>query len=595
MSGPKPEMQVLDGMGVSSGIGIGRAVCLESRQIEVYRLPLPESEIEAEIARFQSAVDQALSELKGTRGKVAELLGDELADIFEAHALLLADTSFLHRITNRIRTEKVNAEWAVHKAIEELSAQFSLLDSSHLRERADDLRDVGRYLLRSLKGLPHHEISELEGDLVIVADDLTPSEAVRLGRAKVVAFAVDAGGPTSHTTIIARSLRLPLVAGLEGVTRLVTTEDPVIVDGDKGRVILHPTPQVLHEYRELQRAREEEEQTLLATPSTACTTSDGLPIALMANIDLPEELNAAQRLGAAGIGLYRSEFLYIEASPQLPGEEDHLALYKNLLESMAPNPVVIRTFDLGGRKLAREVMETHEDNPVLGLRGIRLTLARPKIFKQQLRALFRAARLGDLRIMLPLVSSIDELSQFREFAEKIMRELESEGTPFSRNFQLGVMIEVPSAAIIADVFARRVDFFAIGTNDLVQYSLAVDRNNENVSYLCRPFHPAILRMIHWVVRSARENGIDVSICGEIAGDPSSVPLLVGLGLHTLSMAPHSIPAVRRLVSTTTSTELEALAQRCLELETAVEVEAEVEAFNASLNQRTSDSRASESA
>lgn len=595
MSEPRTEMQVLDGMGVSGGIGIGRAVCLESRQSDVYRLPLPESEIEAEVARFHSAVEQALGELRGTRGKVAELLGDELADIFEAHALLLADPSFLKRIVDRIHTEKVNAEWAVHKATEELGAQFSMLESPHLRERADDLRDVGRYLLRALKGLAHHDISELEGDLVVVADDLTPSEAVRLGRANVVAFAVDAGGPTSHTTIIARSLRLPLVAGLDGVTRLVTTEDPVIVDGDSGRVILHPTAEVLQDYRDRQRARKEEEETLLETPPVACTTADGVPVALMANIDLPEEMKAAHRVGAAGVGLYRSEFLYIEASPQLPSEEDHVALYKTLLETMAPSPVVIRTFDLGGRKLAREVLETHEDNPVLGLRGIRLTLARPKVFKQQLRALFRAARLGDLRIMLPLVSSIEEVSRFRAFAEDVMEELEAEGTPFSRNFQLGVMIEVPSAAIIADIFARKVDFFAIGTNDLVQYSLAVDRNNENVSYLCHPFHPAILRMIRWVVRSANENGIDVSICGEIAGDPGSVPLLLGLGLHTLSMAPHSIPAVRRVVTRTSSAELEQLAERCLGFETAAEVEIEVAAFNASLEDRSNDSRASESA
>ncbi|HKI85834.1 MAG TPA: phosphoenolpyruvate--protein phosphotransferase, partial [Thermoanaerobaculia bacterium] len=545
---------------------------------------------------FRSAVDKALGELRGTRGKVAELLGDELADIFEAHALLLADPSFLNRIVDRIRGEKVNAEWAVHKATEELGAQFSRLENTHLRERADDLRDVGRYLLRNLKGLSHHDISELEGDLVIVADDLTPSEAVRLGRAKVVAFAVDAGGPTSHTTIIARSLRIPLVAGLEGVTRLVTTEDPVIVDGDQGRVILHPTKETLRRYRNQQKTRaEEEEEALLETPAQACSTADGKPVRLMANIDLPEELEAARQLSAAGVGLYRSEFLYIEASPRLPSEEDHLALYRTLIETMAPNPVTIRTFDLGGRKLAREVLETHEDNPVLGLRGIRLTLARPGVFKQQLRALFRAARLGDLRIMLPLVSSLDEVARFRSFAAEIMEELEAEGTPFSRNFQLGVMIEVPSAAIIADVFARNVDFFAIGTNDLVQYSLAVDRNNENVSYLCRPFHPAILRMIRWVVRSARENGIDVSICGEIAGDPKSVPLLVGLGLHTLSMAPHSIPAVRRVVARSSAAELEGLAERCLNLETAAAVEAEVAAFNAAIEMRPDDPKASESA
>ncbi len=568
-------MRVLRGLGVSDGIAIGKAVCIETRVVDVYRFPIAEQDIESEIERLREAVRRTEEEIRGTRRRVVQDLGEELAAIFDAHVLMLADSAFVERIVDRIRAERANAEWVVHRTTEDLAERFSQLDEPHLRERASDLLDVGRYLLRMLQGISHHELSEIAGPVVIVADDLTPSDAVRLGRERVVGFAVESGGRTSHTTIIARSLNLPLVAGLEGATKLVTDADPVVVDGSEGTLVLHPSAQVLAEYEARRDELRRRERELLATRDLPAVTRDGVEVRLMANIDLPEEIEEARAFGADGVGLYRSEFLYIERSPALPTEEDHLAIYRRLAESAAPHPAIIRTYDLGGRKLAREVMETHEDNPVLGLRGIRLTMARPQIFRVQLRGLYRAGLYGDVWVMLPLVSTVEEVRQFRGFAGRVMEELRAEGVPFRPDIKVGVMIEVPSAALTADLLAREVDFFSIGTNDLIQYALAVDRNNEHLAELYQPLHPALLRMIRFVVESARSAGIEVSVCGEMAADVCYAPLLVGMGLRRLSMSPRMVPAIKTRLRELEAVELERLARRAGEFATAPEVEAQV--------------------
>ena len=568
----KQAPQILEGLGASPGVAIGRAVCLSIHHLEVYRIPIPADDIETEVARLKDATQQTRIELDVTRKRAHEQLGDGLAAIFEAQSLLLEDASFLSRIEQRIRTEQINAEWAVHKVSEEFLDRFENLESEHLRERGDDLRDVTRHLLRVLQGIAHHELSELGSDVIIVAHDLTPSEAVRLGRQQVVAFAIETGGPTSHTSIIARDLDIPLITGLDGVTALVTDDDPVIVDGTEGIVILHPLPKQLADYERRRERQGEEKRKLLETGPLPCVSRDGVAIELMANIDLPEELDDARRFGAAGLGLYRSEFLYIERAPELPTEDDHVSTYRQLLDTMSPHPVLIRTFDLGGRKLAREVMATDEENPVLGLRGIRLTLARPHIFKVQLRGLFRAGVGKNLWIMLPMISARDEIFEFRAFAEEVMEELETEGVEFSRSYKLGIMIEVPAAAMIADVLAQEVDFFSIGTNDLIQYSLAVDRNNEHVSYLYQPLHPAILRMIRFVLDCARDNGVEVSMCGEMAGDRRYTALLLGMGLRRLSVSPRSIPEIKTQIRKLEVRALEEATERCLTMGSAAEVE-----------------------
>ncbi|HEX9944060.1 MAG TPA: phosphoenolpyruvate--protein phosphotransferase [Thermoanaerobaculia bacterium] len=575
---PHAEMQVLQGLGVSDGIAIGRAVCIETRGPDVFRLHVSEDQVEDEVARLRAGAQHARSELQRLRARAEEDLGNDLAAIFDAHVLLLSDPKFLGRVEERIRTHHVNAEWAVHKTAEELDDRFAHMDNTYIKERSEDLTDVSRHLLRSLQGIAHHDLSEIPDDIVIVADDLTPSDAIRLGRERVIGFAIESGGRTSHTTIIARSLNIPAVAGLVGVMGLLRDEAPIIVDGETGTVILHPTEEVEARYRARKEELERHDRDLLATRELPGVTRDGVEVCLMANIDLPEEVEEVAVFGADGVGLYRSEFLYIEKSPHMPTEEEHLQIYRRLAELAAPHPAIIRTYDLGGRKLAREMMATEEENPVLGLRGIRLTLARPEVFRSQIRALFRAALYGDLWIMLPLVSTVEEVRRFREFTAEVMAEMEREGVPFRRDVRLGVMIEVPAAALIADILAREADFFSIGTNDLIQYSMAVDRNNEHVASLYQPLHPAILRMLRFVVDSARAAGIEVSLCGEMAADPRYALLLVGLGLRRLSMSPRQVPEIKTWIREASVAELADLAARCMEHSTAAEVQQHLDSF-----------------
>jgi phosphotransferase system enzyme I (PtsI) len=569
-----PEMQVLQGMGVSGGVAIGRVLVVETREPDVFRLPLLDEQVAPEVTRLEQALAHARLELETTRTEA----GDDLAGIFDAHLLLLSDVKFVGRVEERIRTQKVNAEWAVHKTAEELQQRFAQMDTAYLRERGADMLDVARHLLRSLQGTSRRLGAEMPPDVIVVADDLTPSDAIRLGRSQVKGFAIESGGRTSHTTIIARSLNLPAVSGLSGVTKQVADETPVIIDGEQGKVILHPTPEMLGYYQERCFDLQCRDRDLLRTRELEAVTRDGVRVSLMANIDLPEEMEEAVCFGAAGVGLYRSEFLYIEKSPTLPTEDEHVAIYRSLIESAAPHPAIIRTYDLGGRKLASEVMETHEENPVLGMRGIRLTLARPDIFRTQVRALLRAGLFGDLWVMLPLVSTLDELRSFRAFAAREAADLEKEGVPFRRDLRLGVMIEVPAAAVMADLLAREADFFSIGTNDLIQYSLAVDRNNEHVASLYQPLHPAILRMLRYVITSAQTAGIDVGLCGEMGGDARCAMLLVGMGLRRLSMSPRRIPEVKTCLRRTSAADLVQLVEQCLTLSTAGEVQQQVESF-----------------
>jgi phosphotransferase system enzyme I (PtsI) len=567
-------MEQFHGLGVADGIALGRAVCISTRIGDVLQIPVLADGLDAEVERFHEAVVQARDEIGKVRDRVREELGEDLAGIFDAHSLLLADSSFLDRVEKHIREERVNAEWALQEAVNDLQKRFDQIESQHLRERADDLRHACRYVVRSLRGIHLHQLSEIANDVVIVADDLTPSDAVRLGREKVVGFVIEHGSRTSHTTIIARSLNIPAVVGVGGITQELAdqTEVPIIVDGSSGTVVVRPSEGTVASYRQRRRDHRRLEVELIEGSSLPPVTRDGTEIQVMANIDLPEEVEDARRFTAAGIGLYRSEFLYIEKSPLLPTEEEHLDLYRRIVESAAPRPAIIRTYDLGGRKIASEVMETHEENPVLGLRGVRLTLSRPDIFKTQLRALLRATVYGDLWIMLPMVTVVDEVRSFRRSAEEVMVELEAEGHPFRRDFKLGVMIEVPAAALISDLLAREVDFFSIGTNDLIQYALAVDRNNEHVANLYQPLHPGLLRMLRMVVKNAQRAGIDVSMCGEMAGDSRLTPVLLGCGLRRMSVGPRQVPVIKRRIRELSLEGLEEVAETCTNLATAAEVE-----------------------
>ncbi len=566
-----PSMVVLEGAAGSGGIAIGTLVCLAEAH-EVFRLPLEERDIGRELERLEEALAKTRRELGETQSHVREELGDDLAGIFGAHELILADPAFIGEVRDRVAERKVNAEWAVTEVAAELGERFARIESEHLRERGQDLRDVSRYLLRSLQGSAKRDFGEVEGPVILVADELTPGEVLRFGRGATAGIAIAGGGKTSHSTIVAQALRLPFVSGLTGVTGMVRDRVPAIVDGELGRLILDPTPAVLEDARARGAESDRlERQRMEGNRALPTRTVDGVDIVLRANVELVDEIEQTVATGARGIGLYRSEFLYIEKSPELPSEEEQFEVACSMLEAMDPHPVIVRTFDLGGRKLAREVMNSDEENPSLGLRGIRLTLARPEIFRVQVRALMRAAAEGDLRIMVPLVSGLGEIRAFREMCRSVHEELVRENVRHRLDFPVGTMIEVPSAALIADRLAPEVDFMAIGTNDLIQYALAVDRNNEHVAHLYRPLHPAVLEMIHRVVAAGRRGGAEVSVCGEMAADPGMVPILLGLGVRVFSMGPRSIPSVGEVVRKSDLEALESIAERCLGMDGADEI------------------------
>lgn len=566
------EIRTYKGTGVSPGIAIGRALLIETKVASAYRVPIKEEELEREVARFREALDKTISDLRALRQTVSRSMGEEYASIFDAHAMIASDPSFADKVIQKIESEQVNAEWAVAEVEDELEARFSSFDNEYLRDRGADIKDVGESLLKNLLGIAHHDLSEIEHDVIVLADDLTPSDAVRFNRRPVVGFATETGGRTSHTSIITKSLFMPAVIGIPRLTEIVDNEEMVIVDGYEGTIVVNPSPALIKEYLSRVSRHEEYEAELLQNRSLEAITKDKRTISLQANIELVEELGDATKYGAEGIGLYRSEFLYISKSPNLPSEDEHMAIYRELVESVAPHWCVIRTFDLGGKKLAREIMGSKEDNPVLGLRALRLCMKHRDMFKTQLRALLRASAFGKLKIMFPLVSGVQELRQVKSLIREVQRELTAEGIAYNPDLQIGIMIEVPSAAIIADLLATETDFFAIGTNDLIQYSLAIDRSNENVGYLYEPLHPALLRLIKFVIDSGKAAGIPVSMCGEMASDPLSAIILLGLGLEVFSMNPSSIPVIKNVLRSLRYKDCKRIAEIALTKKTAQEIE-----------------------
>ena len=565
-------MKSLEGRGLAEGVAAGKAVVLQHREHEVVRIPLDAGTIDFEVERLREAIADTQRDVAATRSRIGEVFGTEISGIFEAHRLILIDKSFAGAVERLIRDQLVNAEWAVHQVSTDLSERFAQIEDEHLRERGQDLRDVTRYLLRSLGGKENHDVSEVPGDVIVVADELTPAEALRLGRLNVAGFVVEKGGRNSHATIVARALSLPMVGGIKDAPKRFSDTAELLIDGHAGRVVVNPDEPTRSEFASEALRLKQAAERRLAKSGDPANTQDGERVALQSNIEFPEELGDSRRCGAEGIGLYRSEFLYIERSPDLPSEDDHFDTFCRLLDGSPDGPAVVRTFDLGGRKLAQQVMDIDEENPSLGLRGIRLTLARRGIFRLQLRGLLRAAARGDLWVMIPLVSSVDEIHEFRSFLFEVADELEADGIEYKRDLPLGVMIEVPGAALMAREIAREVDFMALGTNDLIQYTLAVDRNNEHVAGLYQPLHPAVLRLIHLVSSAGKEASVPVSLCGEMAASPEYTELLVGLGLRILSMSPRSIPEVKETLAAIDSAAAESLALKCLEAATASQIE-----------------------
>jgi phosphotransferase system enzyme I (PtsI) len=566
------DVRTYKGIGVSPGIAIGRAVIIERREAQVFRVPIREEDVVSEVNRFREALDKTRRQLTELAHKVSRSMGDEYASIFEAHALMVSDPSFADKVVQKIESEQVNAEWALAEVQEELQARFQSFDDQYLREREADVKDVADRVQTNLQGIHHHDLSEITHDVVILADDLTPSDTIHFNRRPIVGFATEAGGRTSHTSIIAKSLFMPAVIGVSRLTKMIDNDEMVIIDGYEGTLIVNPTQAMIAEYQSRVLRHEEAERKLLENRAQPAITKDNRQLTLQANIELVEELKDAIRFGAEGIGLYRSEFLYISKSPLLPTEEEHLQLYRALAEALAPRECVIRTFDLGGRKLAREVIGSREDNPVLGLRGLRLCMKHRDMFRTQLRAILRASVFGNLKIMFPLVTGVQELRQVKSLIREIKAELDEEGLEYNPKLKIGIMVEVPSAAIIADILAQESDFFAIGTNDLIQYSLAIDRSNENVSYLYEPLHPALLRLIKGIIDAGKAAGIPVSMCGEMAADPIYAVVLIGLGLEIFSMNPSSIPIIKNIVRSVRYRDCRRIAEMALQKHTAQEIE-----------------------
>jgi len=570
--GRRRSARILSGLAASTGIAIGRALMLDRGNVQIFRADLSAEQAEAEVARIEAAVEQTRSQLNEIRDDLQKRSGDEFAFIFDAHLLLLEDRHLVPDAIQTIRREKVNAEWALDQSARRIEKVFAGIDDPYLKERAHDIADVHDRVQRNMAGSEHHDLSELTEDVILVAHSLPPSQVAGLQHEHVVGFVTEVGGPTGHTAIVARSLEIPAVVGLEGALREIQPGALIVVDGESGEVTLSPSESALKKLAARQESILRREAELVANKDLPAVTEDGLRLPLRANIELLGELRSANAHGAEGVGLYRSEFLFLAKSPRMPTEEEHYETYRQIIEAFHPQPVTIRTLDLGGEKYFHDVLGPGEANPVLGLRAIRLCLARPEIIESQLRGILRAAVHGEARVMFPLVSSMEEIGAIHALMRKVRDELKAEGVRHDADIPVGIMIEVPSAAEIADLMAPVVDFFAIGTNDLIQYTLAVDRSNEHVSHLFKPLHPAVLRLLDRTVKAAKAAGITVSLCGQMAADPLLAPLLVGLGVEELSMDPHSVPVVKEAIRAVSAEDCRAVAAEAMKLASAEEIE-----------------------
>ncbi|KXB69632.1 MAG: phosphoenolpyruvate--protein phosphotransferase [Peptostreptococcus sp.] len=565
----------IKGIGASPGIAIGKALVLEHKEMVIEKKE--NVNVEVEVEKLNSAVDTSKKELSAVKEKVAKELGEEEAEIFGAHLLVLEDPEFIGEAENKIKNESLNAEYALNEVKDMFVSIFESMDNDYMRERAADVKDVTNRVLRHILGIKIIDLSNLSDEVVLIAHDLTPSDTATMDKKKVLGFLTNIGGRTSHTAIMSRTLEIPAIVGLSDVTDKVKDSDMIVFDGDKGIVIVSPEEDVVAEYQEKKRIFEEDKKALELLKGQPSVTTDGKHVELAGNIGTPNDLEGLINNDAEGVGLYRTEFLYMD-SDEFPSEEIQFEAYKKVLEGMKGKPVVIRTLDIGGdKKLSYFEME-EEMNPFLGYRAIRLCLDRTDIFKTQLRALFRASVYGKLRIMFPMISSLEELLAAKAICEEVKSDLKAEGLGYSDDVEIGMMIEIPSAAVISDLLAKHVDFFSIGTNDLIQYTCAVDRMNQKISYLYNQFNPAVLRLIKMVIKNAHAEGKWVGMCGESAGDQMMIPILLGFGLDEFSMSPISILRARRLINSVSEKDMQALSDKVLEFGTAKEIESYMKDF-----------------
>ena len=539
-------MDSLTGIAVSSGVVIGRAQVLDAVERYVPERRIEAEAVEAEVERLWTAIGAALDDLTELRNKTEEELGSDPAKILDFHIGVLQDPTLVTPMQERITKGLVNAERAVAERFEQLAKQFRGMGSEVLRQKANDIIDLDRRILGKLMGQSDDRLIEVDEPVVLVAHELTPSQTASIDRKKILGIATDAGGKTSHTSIVARALEIPAVVGCHELTSTIQNGDQIIVDGETGKVLVRPTPDDIAHYRERQQKQLIKRASYKELVDLEPVTLDGTRITLMGNIEFPEEVETVLANGGYGVGLYRTEFLWLTRD-DAPTEDEQFEDYRRTLQLLDGRPLTIRTFDLGADKYTQQRAEEPERNPFLGCRSIRYCLQNLPMFKTQLRAIMRASAFGTMKIMFPLVSTVMELRQTKMLLRDVCEELDEESIPYDRDLEAGMMVEVPSAALMAKVFASEVSFFSIGTNDLIQYTLAVDRGNERVANLYTGAHPAVLQLIKSVVRAARRRSVDVSICGELAAEPIYTMLLIGLGIRTLSMVPAQIPVIKQVI------------------------------------------------
>ena len=571
MSGQLKGEKVYRGIAVSTGVCRGRVLVLHHTRHVIARRELAADQIEGEIKRFEQSLVHTRQQITEVQRRVAETMSSAEADIFDAHLLMLEDPVLIEEVIKTIRDQKINAEFAFHAAAEKYVAVLENVDDEYLRERAADLRDLANRILANLLDVKDQsDLRHLSEPCILVGRDLSPSTTAQLDKKFVLGFATDIGGRTSHTAILARSLDIPAVVGLKNLSEELETGDYALLDGYNGTIVVNPTDQTLFEYGQLAKIKASFEEKLVEVQHQPAITLDGRQIHLSANIEDQHDVAAVLEHGADGVGLFRTEFLFINRD-RLPTEEEQFQVYHQVAEALKPASVIIRTLDLGGDKFASHLQIAQEMNPFLGWRAIRFCLAQPELFRAQLRAILRASAVGNIKMMYPMISGLDELNQANALVEKCKAELRAENIPFAKNLEIGAMIEIPSAVLVADTLAKRVKFFSIGSNDLIQYTLAADRTNEKVSHLYEPTHPAILRLIKMTVDAAHANGIWAGVCGEIAGEPVLAPLLIGLGVDELSAAPAVLDEVKYIIRRIRLNEAQALAQAALQLESPSDI------------------------
>lgn len=579
--GTKKESRTLSGIAASPGIAVGRALVLRRRTRRAGWYHLPKKQIPGEVERFRQAIERAEEELVALRNQFAVDLSDALS-IIDSHILMVRDRMIVDRTIDIIRENKVNAEWALARAIGNIKKKFEAIADPYIKARYSDVKYVADRVFGILSGAERDPLAALSGRVIVIAHDFSPEDTLRMRSDKILGFITEAGGITSHTAIVARSLEIPAIVGLEHITRQCATGDSIILDGFSGRVHLHPSQDQKKLHREYKRQHQSFTDEIAFYIHLRAETMDGLRLRLAANIETADELDSVLKYGAEGIGLFRSEFDYFLGGKR-PDEETMYQTYRRLLATLDPLPVTIRTLDVGGDKFVEHLPQNTlrldlERNPALGLRSIRYSLREPEIFVKQLRAMLRASVHGRLRILFPMISSVGELHRVKALLQTVKEGLAIEGLPFAPDVEVGIMIEVPSAVVMADTLAGEVDFFSIGTNDMIQYSLAIDRGNEYVANMYEPLHPAVLRMVKQTVEAGHDRGIEVALCGEMAGDIMTVPVLLGLGLDELSMRPSALPFVKRLLRSSRRRQLAELGENVLQCADGAEVQRYLDSY-----------------